>query len=188
MVQQHGGSQERYRRAGTENVAVAVGLAVALERAVAERPSVVHRLRALRERLGAACLAVEGVSSTGHPVDRLPGLLSLLVHDADGATVTNALDLEGIAASTGSACTTGSTEASHVLLAMGYPEEEARGAVRLSLGRSTTDAEVAEACAVVPRVLRDVRAGSLALAAAGPAAGAPAETAAPWARESRGRP
>jgi cysteine desulfurase len=165
MAQQQGGSQERYRRAGTENVAGAVGFAVALERAVAEAPAVTRRLVALRERLAEACYAVEGVEVTGHLTERLPGLLSLIVRDVDGAAVAAALDLEGFAASTGSACTSGSAEPSHVLLAMGYPEEMARGALRLSLGRSTTDVEVAEACAVVPGILRSVREGALALAA-----------------------
>ena len=76
-----------------------------------------------------------------------------------------ALDLEGIAASVGSACTTGSTEVSHVLAAMGYPEDEARGALRLSLGRTTTEAEIATAIEVVPRVLAAMRTGSAAVAA-----------------------
>ncbi len=165
MAQQHGGSQERYRRGGTENVAGAVGFGISMERAAAERGAVVRRLTALRERLAEACYAVEGVEVTGHLTARLPGLLSLIVRDADGSAVTTALDLEGFAASTGSACTSGSSDPSHVLVAMGYPDDVARGAVRLSLGRSTTDAEVAEACAVVPRILRSVREGALALAA-----------------------
>ena len=75
------------------------------------------------------------------------------------------LDLEGIACSVGSACTTGSTEVSHVLTAMGYPDEEARGALRLSLGRTTTDAEVDVACDIVPRVLASMRLGTVAVAA-----------------------
>ena len=99
-------------------------------------------------------LAVPGVEPTGHPKDRLPGLLSIVARDTDGASVAMSLDLEGIACSVGSACTTGSTEVSHVLSAMGYPDEEARGALRLSLGRTTTDDEIDEACAVVPRVDR----------------------------------
>ncbi len=74
------------------------------------------------------------------------------------------LDLEGIACSVGSACTTGSTEVSHVLTAMGYPEEEARGALRLSLGRTTTDDEVAVACEVVPRVIASMRVGGATVA------------------------
>jgi cysteine desulfurase len=182
MVQQHGGSQERYRRAGTENVAGAVGFGVAAACAVADRPRVAIRLAALRGRLETACLAVEGVEMTGHPSDRLPGLCSMIVHDVDGAALVNALDLEGIAVSTGSACTSGSNEPSHVLLAMGYPEERARGSVRVSLGRATTDAEVIEAAAVISRVIRDVRAGALSLAAEQGAGGASpaAMTQSPW--------
>jgi cysteine desulfurase len=75
------------------------------------------------------------------------------------------LDLEGVAASVGSACTTGSTEPSHVLTAMGYPEDEARGSLRLSLGRTTTDAEIDEAVEIVPRVIGDSRAAAAVLAA-----------------------
>jgi cysteine desulfurase len=75
------------------------------------------------------------------------------------------LDLEGIAASVGSACTTGSTEVSHVLTAMGYPDEEARGALRLTLGRTTTDAEIDEASVTVPRVVAMMRTGQVAVAA-----------------------
>jgi cysteine desulfurase len=153
LEQQHGGSQERYRRAGTENVAAAVGMAEALERSVDERDATLGRLVRLRERLGAAVLGLDGVELTGHPRDRLPGLLSVVVRDADGSSLAFALDLEGLAVSTGSACTSGSDEVSHVLTAMGYPEEEARGALRFSLGRTTTDADVETAAAVAPRIL-----------------------------------
>ena len=135
MAQQHGGSQERYRRGGTENVAGAVGFGIAMERAAAERGAVVRRLTALRERLAEACYAVEGVEVTGHLTERLPGLLSLIVRDADGSAVTTALDLEGFAASTGSACTSGSSDPSHVLVAMGYPDDVAQGR-RAALARS----------------------------------------------------
>jgi cysteine desulfurase len=165
LAQLHGGSQERHRRAGTENVAGAVGMAVAYECACADRPTTAIRLRALRSRLAAACLAVDGVELTGHPTERLPGLLSLLVRGADGVAITLALDLDGIAISTGSACATGSPEPSHVLTAMGYSDAEALGALRLSLGRATTDAEVREACQVVPRVIAAIRDGSAAQAA-----------------------
>src|SRR6185437_3686594 len=126
----------------TENVAGVVGLATAYDMSCAERPETVARLREQRARLSDAIMGVPGVESTGHPKDRLPGLVSIIARDTDGASVAMSLDLEGIAASVGSACTTGSTEVSHVLTAMGYPEEEARGALRLSLGRTTTDAEV----------------------------------------------
>jgi cysteine desulfurase len=165
LAQQQGGSQERHRRAGTENVAGAVGLATAYELTCAERPATVARLRRLRERLSKSVLAVAGTELTGHPKQRLPGLFSMVARDTDGASVALSLDLEGIACSVGSACTTGSTEVSHVLTAMGYPEEEARGALRLSLGRTTTEDEIATACEVVPRVVASMRLGAAAVAA-----------------------
>ena len=165
LAQQQGGSQERHRRAGTENVAGAVGLAVAFELTCAERAETTARLRDQRDRLAAAVLAVPGTEPTGHPTERLPGLLSIVARETDGASVAMSLDLEGIACSVGSACATGSTEVSHVLTAMGYPEEEARGALRLSLGRTTTDDEIATACDIVPRVVASMRVGSAAVAA-----------------------
>ena len=165
LAQQQGGTQERHRRAGTENVAGAVGLAAAYELSCAERPATVARLRRLRERLSKAVLAVAGTELTGHPKQRLPGLFSMVARDTDGSSVALSLDLEGIACSVGSACTTGSTEVSHVLTAMGYPEEEARGALRLSLGRTTTEEEIAAACEIVPRVVASMRLGAAAVAA-----------------------
>ena len=165
LSQQQGGSQERHRRAGTEDVAGAVGLAAAYHLSCAERPATVARLTAQRDGLATAVLAVVGVELTGHPTERLPGLLSLVAADTDGTAVAMSLDLEGIATSVGSACTTGSAEVSHVLTAMGYPEEEARGALRLSLGRTTTDEEVAIASDIVPRVIASMRMGTMAVAA-----------------------
>ena len=153
LAQQHGGSQERHRRAGTENVAGVVGMATAFELRVAERAAVVARVRAQRDRLAAAIVA-DGVELTGHPVERLPNSLSVIIPGTDGGSVALALDLEGVAVSTGSACATGSAEVSHVLSAMGYPDEEARGALRVSLGRTTTDAEVDEAARVITSVVR----------------------------------
>jgi len=87
------------------------------------------------------------------------------VRGADGTAISVALDLDGIAASTGSACATGSAEPSHVLTARGYTDTEALGALRLSMGRATTDAEVAEACLAVPRAIAAIREGSAAQAA-----------------------
>jgi cysteine desulfurase len=165
LAQQQGGTQERHRRAGTENVAGIAGLATAYELACAERPETVARLRRQRDRLARAVLAISGTEPTGHPRERLPGLFSMVARDTDGASVAMSLDLEGIACSVGSACTTGSTEVSHVLTAMGYPAEEARGALRLSLGRTTTDEEIAQACTIVPRVVDSMRRGTLAVAA-----------------------
>ena len=174
VVQQQGGSQERHRRGGTENVAGAVGMATAYDLACAERPETVKRVRRLRERLQKAVLAVDGVELTGHPKERLANHASFIARDTDGNATTMSLDLEGIAASVGSACTTGSTEVSHVLTAMGYPDEEARGALRLSLGRTTSEAEIDEAAVVVPRVVASMRIGAVAVAADPLGQGAPA--------------
>ncbi len=154
LAQQQGGAQERYRRAGTEDVAGAVGLAAALELAVSERPETVSRLREMRQTLTAAVRAVDGAGETGHPTERLPGLASFVVPGLDGSAVTMALDLAGLACSTGSACVSGANEVSHVLSAMGYPEEEARGALRVSLGRTTTAAEIGEAGDLLVKTLR----------------------------------
>jgi cysteine desulfurase len=165
LAQTHGGTQERYRRAGTENVAGAVGMGVAFELAIAEREATAKRVKKLRDRLQSAVLQVHGVELTGHPRERLPNLLSVIVGETDSASIVVKLDLEGLAASVGSACTTGSTEPSHVLTAMGYPEDEARGSLRISLGRSTTDAEIDAAIDLVPRVLADARAAAVVLAA-----------------------
>ncbi len=168
LAQQHGGSQERHRRAGTEDVAGATGLARALRLARRERPAVPDRVAGLRDRLRDAVLAVPGVELTGHPQHRAPGHLSVIVRDVDGQSLVVALDLEGIACSSGSACAAGSTEPSHVLTAMGYPAEEARGALRLTLGRTTTEADIDLACRIVPATIERVRAGAVALAARDP--------------------
>jgi cysteine desulfurase len=132
---------------------------------VAERETTVKRVKKLRDRLKGAVLGVDGVELTGHPRERLPNLLSVVVGEADGASIVVKLDLQGIAGSVGSACTTGSTEPSHVLTAMGYPDDEARGSLRLSLGRATTDAEIDQAVEVVPRVLEAARAAAVVLSA-----------------------
>ena len=140
-------------------------MGVAFQLAVAEREATVKRVRKLRDRLRAALLAEDRVELTGHPRERLPNLLSVVVGEADGASIVVKLDLAGIAGSVGSACTTGSTEPSHVLRAMGYPDDEARGSLRLSLGRTTTDDEIDEAVEVIPRVLAATRAAAAVLAA-----------------------
>ena len=175
LSQQQGGSQERFRRAGTEDVAAAVGMGVALSLAVEERDAMAGRLAAARDQLIAALTAIDGVELTGHPTERLPGLISIVARDVEGASVVLKLDLLEIAASVGSACTTGSAEPSHVLRALGYPEKEARGSLRLSLGRDTSDADVEAALSVVPRTVLAAREGARQLAAAR----APIETAVP---------
>ena len=149
LAQQHGGAQERYRRAGTEDVAAAVGMGVALELAVADRAETTSRLRTLRDRLLAELSAVRDCELTGHPMSRLPGHASFAIHGVDGNALAMRLDLADLAVSTGSACVSGSNEVSHVLTAMGYPEDEAAGALRVSLGRTTTADEIDRAAALV---------------------------------------
>ncbi len=165
LAQQHGGSQERYRRAGTEDVAGAVGLATAFELAVAERAETAARLRVLRDSLVAAVCATEGVELTGHPTERLPGLASFVAAGVDGGAATMSLDLAGLACSTGSACVSGSNEVSHVLSAMGYPEDEARGALRISLGRTTTADEIRRAADLVSGTIAHQREAAAQLGA-----------------------
>jgi cysteine desulfurase len=159
LPQVHGGAQERYRRAGTENVAGAVGMAAAFELAAAERAETTSRVAARRDTLADAVLDIAGVELTGHPVERLPNSLSVIVRDAVGDDIVIRLDLQDIASSTGSACTSGSTEPSHVLSAMGYPPSEARGSLRLSLGRTTTDADIEALCTALPPIVERVREG-----------------------------
>ena len=165
LPQVHGGSQERYRRAGTENVAGAVGMAVAYELTRSEQAVTAPRLAALRDRLRDAVLAVPNVELTGHPRKRLPGHLSVIVRDVEGEAVVQNLDLAGVAVSTGSACTTGSTEPSHVLTALGYPDEEARGSLRITLGRANTDHEIEQAGRIIPETILQTRTAALAIAA-----------------------
>ena len=173
LPQLHGGSQERYRRAGTENVAGAVGMAAAFELASAERDTVVPAVLTRRDRLREALLALQDVELTGHAAERLPNSLSLIVRGVAGDDIVIALDLEGIACATGSACTSGSTDPSHVLSAMGYPPAEARGALRLSLGRTSSDADIEVVVRVLPGIVERLRAGQVRLRVGG-GAGEPA--------------
>jgi cysteine desulfurase len=149
---QRGGSHERGRRGGTENVPGIVGLGAALCIAQAEMEDEARRLTALRDRLVQAALALPGAHLNGHPAQRLPNNINLSFDGADSQSLVMGLDLQGVAASAGSACASGSMEPSHVLSAIGLPPERALSAVRLTLGRGTTDAEIA----YVVRVLRDV--------------------------------
>ncbi len=140
---QTGGGQERGRRSGTENVPYIVGMARALELAQAEREAEAQRLAELRRRLIAGLTdRIPDITLTGHPTQRLPGHVSLLVAGVEAEALLIALDLAGIAASSGSACATGAPTPSHVLTAMGYRPQEAMGALRLTLGRANTEAEV----------------------------------------------
>lgn len=157
-----GGAQERQRRAGTENVAGAAGLAAAFAVAAEEskRTAENDRLTSQRDALLAGMLAVPGASLTGHPQLRLPNSASVVFDGIEGGDLVAALDLEDIEASTGSACTTGSVEPSHVLLAMGIEPERARGSLRMTLGRENTSADVAETIEAVTRCVARLRAAS----------------------------
>ncbi len=144
LPQIQGGSQERQRRAGTENVAGAVGFGVALDLAQGDAPRV-----ELRNRMIEGVGALPGFELTGDPEHRLPNSASFVARGVEGGDLVAALDLEGIEASTGSACTSGSSEPSHVLLAMGIDPQLAHGSLRLSLGRGTTNDEVERTIDVV---------------------------------------
>jgi cysteine desulfurase len=148
-----GGSQERNRRAGTENVPGAVGAAAALELLRARREEETVRLSALRDRLIDGVLRIPGARLTGHPVERLPGSATFTFLGVEGESLLLNLDLAGIAASSGSACTTGSVEPSHVLSAMGLSPDAARGHLRLTLGHSNTDADVDAVLAQLPHIV-----------------------------------
>ena len=155
--EQRGGHQEQGKRAGTENVAGVVGLAAALERAVLGQAEREPRLRALRDALERAARAIPGATVAGEGATRVCNTLNVSFEGCDGETLLAGLDLEGIAVSTGSACSSGSLEPSPVLLAMGYPETLARGALRFSLWSGNTGAQIERVCAVLPLVVRRAR-------------------------------
>jgi cysteine desulfurase len=135
-----GGEQEQGKRAGTLNVPAIVGLSSAARQALAYREQEQERLKALRDRLIARTLdRLPGVHLMGSRNERLANNVHFCIEGVEGESLLLALDMAGIAASAGSACTTGSVEPSHVLLAMGVPVELARGALRLTLGTSTTE-------------------------------------------------
>jgi cysteine desulfurase len=158
--QQHGGGQEGGRRGGTENVAGIVGLAVALERAEAVRPDYDRHCASLRDRLLAGLLEdVAGVALNG-PADferRLANNLNVAIDGVQGETVLLSLDMQGIAASAGSACTTGNAEPSHVLRALGYSEDRCRASLRLTLGWSNTAEQMDETVDVLADTVSRIR-------------------------------
>lgn len=136
------GKQERGLRGGTQNPALAYGMALALEKAMKED---LNRLKHLRDSLEAGLLSLEGVELNGHPTQRLAKLVNVTVQGADGEALLMAMDLLGVAVSSGSACSAGSLEPSHVLLAIGRSHKEARASLRFSLGRYTTLEEIGQA-------------------------------------------
>lgn len=154
-----GGGQERNRRSGTENVAGIVGMAKALELAIDEMPTETLRLQTLRDELIAGVLErIPDSRLNGHPVQRLPHNANFSILGVEGEALLLQLDMHGIAASSGSACTSGSLEASHVLLALGLSHEWALGSLRLTLGRSNTREHVLQVLKVLPPIVEKLRA------------------------------
>ena len=152
-----GGAQERGRRAGTENVAGIVGLGRACELLSGELQSTSKQMEVLRDRLQEGVLAtVPYAGINGSTAHRLPNSLNMAFNDLDGERMMFALDQEGIAVSTGSACTAGSLDPSHVLLAMGQSHEHASSAIRFSLGRDNTEEEIDRVISLLPGLVEQL--------------------------------
>ncbi len=156
-----GGGQEKKRRAGTENVPGIVGMGKAMELATATMEEDCLKVQALRDRLIAGIQErIPEVKLNGHPTKRLPGNVNFSIRYIEGESMLLMLDLNGIAASSGSACTSGSLDPSHVLLAMGLPHEIAHGSLRLTLSDFTTPEEVDYVLDVLPGIVERLRAMS----------------------------
>jgi cysteine desulfurase len=154
-----GGHHEKKRRAGTENVPGIVGFARAVELALADIKSTNTSMLALRNRLEEGIMStIPNVRLNGHPTRRLSSTLNVSFEFVEGESLVLSLDMEGIAVSSGSACTSGSLEPSHVLLAMGVPPDVAQGSVRFSLGRDNTEADIDYVLGVLPRIVDRLRA------------------------------
>jgi len=154
----HGGGQERRRRAGTENIAGIVGLGKAIEMATVDITGHNAKIRSMRDRLIKGALEkIPNARLNGHPEKRLPGNFNVSFEFIEGESMLLWLDDEGICASTGSACTSGSLEPSHVLLATGLPVEISHGSLRLSLGDANTDEDVDFVLEVLPKVVKKLR-------------------------------
>jgi len=157
----HGGEQERRRRAGTENVPAIVGFGKAAEIAQREMDGVAEHLIRLRGKLLQGMTErIEHIHLNGHPTQRLPNNVNVSIEFVEGESMLLNLDLEGIAASTGSACSSSSLEPSYVLLAMGFPQELAHGSLRFSLGRETTEEDIDRVLEVLPGIIARLRAMS----------------------------
>jgi cysteine desulfurase len=155
-----GGSQEQRRRAGTEDTAAIVGFATALQLAAERREADLSHERTLQERLIRElpkAIPLSGISGPRDVEQRLPGNVSTLIGFVEGESILLALDLAGFAASSGSACTTGSVEPSHVLVAMGVPDELARGSLRFTFGRGNTEADVDRLLTKLPPIVERLR-------------------------------
>ena len=152
-----GGAQERGKRAGTENLPAIMGMAAALEDACAHIDENARKVSALRDRLIAGLSKIPHSALNGDPENRLPGNVSFCFEGIEGESLLLLLDAKGICASSGSACTSGSLDPSHVLLAIGRPHEVAHGSLRLSLCEWNTDEDVDRILAAVPEVVAYLR-------------------------------
>lgn len=152
-----GGAQERGKRAGTENIAAIVSMAAALEESCKNMDANTRRLTAMRDRLLTGLSAIPHSTVNGDTASRLPGNVSLCFEGIEGESLLLLLDDKGICASSGSACTSGSLDPSHVLLAIGRPHEVAHGSLRLSLSEENTDEEIDYILQVVPEVVSYLR-------------------------------
>jgi len=154
----HGGEQEKRRRAGTENVPAIVGLGKAVELAGQTMNREVERLSYLRDKLIEGLVErIDNIRLNGHPRKRLPNNVNISIDFVEGESMLLNLDLEGICASTGSACSSSSLEPSHVLLALGLPAEQAHGSLRFTLGRENTEADVERVLEVLPGIVAGLR-------------------------------
>ncbi|MCL5037039.1 MAG: cysteine desulfurase NifS [Chloroflexi bacterium] len=154
----HGGSQERHRRAGTENVPGIMGMAKALELAIAEREERNREITRLRDMLIKGIMEkIPDTILTGHPEKRLPNSASFCFRYVEGESILLMLDMQHVAASSGSACTSGSLNPSHVLLSMGLPHEIAHGSVRLTLGKENTEDQIKKVLEMLPPIIKRLR-------------------------------
>ena len=153
----HGGKQERGGRSGTENVAGIVSLAAALEEALSHLPLI--KVSKMRDRLIEGLLKIPRSHLTGDPINRLPGLASFVFDGIEGEALLLSLDQYGICASSGSACSSGSLDPSHVLLSIGLPYELAHGSLRLSLNSDNTDEEMDYILEKIPEIVAKLREG-----------------------------
>jgi len=154
----HGGAQEMKRRAGTENVPGIVGLGKAISLCCAEREAETARLAALRDRLITGILEkIPYARLNGHPTSRLPGNANISFEFIEGESILLMLDMKGIFASSGSACTSGSLDPSHVLLAIGLPHEKAHGSVRMTFGVNNTESDVDAVLEALPAIVSRLR-------------------------------
>jgi len=152
-----GGAQERGKRAGTENIPGICGMAAALEEACAHIDENAAKVRALRDKLIAELSKIPHCALNGDPVNRLPGNVSFCFEGIEGEALLLLLDAQGVYASSGSACTSGSLDPSHVLLAIGRVHDVAHGSLRLSLSEYNTEEEINHILAVVPQVVQTLR-------------------------------